>query len=189
MTTKTDPNPQKPTPQEWFLAFYAETGRFWSSAESAGVSGREVEQWAEDDPDFAERMREARELYTDTLVAEAHRRAMVGGPRSSSAPSDKLLIALIQQARKDFGAPPPPPKVDVNVNNAAGVLLVGGTAGSLEEWRSKEAELLERRKEGLERLPEAGAEAIEGPAPEKPPQRRPAAKKAKGPRRKGPQRR
>lgn len=64
--------------QEIFLEEYRRTRNMTASALKAGVSWAAVNNHRRRDPGFAEAMAEAEAYYRETLLAEAHRRAVTG---------------------------------------------------------------------------------------------------------------
>ena len=76
-----------------FLEAYAELGTLTYAAIAAGCSRRSHYNWLEDDPDYAQRFRDAEDAAVDGLEQEAIRRAFAG--------SDTLLIFLLKGLRPD----------------------------------------------------------------------------------------
>jgi len=64
--------------QQAFLNALAITGSISKSAEAAGVNRNQHRAWAKESPEFAEALVEAREVWADSLEAEAVRRAVEG---------------------------------------------------------------------------------------------------------------
>jgi hypothetical protein len=83
------------------------TGNRHAAASAAGVSLVTVNRAASSDPDFRERLDEAKAQYVRTLEAEAHRRAVEGYDEQKCGPggtlysvtkySDPLLLHLLKR--------------------------------------------------------------------------------------------
>jgi hypothetical protein len=125
---------------ELFLKKFAATGRFWESARECGVSGHAIKKWAEKHPAFKLALEEAQELFADSLERAAHVRAVDGtdGGSRRRMYSDKLLEMMLKKVRPEYRDS----KVDVKVGAGAGVLVVGGMAKSIEDWKSAERKML-----------------------------------------------
>lgn len=108
--------------QDQFFAYLATSCNITQSALAVGVSRRHVHQLRRDNKEFAKRWEDAIEQGTDTLEAEARRRAMEGFNRpiffqgkqvgSETLYSDPLMITLLKAHRpekfreKGFELPP-----------------------------------------------------------------------------------
>jgi len=66
--------------QSAFLADFAVHGNVAAACRPVGVDRRQIYRWLEDDPDFAERFREAEQTAVEVLELEAYRRAVIGTP-------------------------------------------------------------------------------------------------------------
>src|SRR5579862_6222139 len=112
-------NPDDPTREAFasapwkhvFLATYARTGSVQVAAQHAGVTRQAVHYHRKRDPIFAEAYNLAREEIHESLIMEAHRRAVIGvtepvfyrgvkiGEKQKF--SDRLLLFLLENTRPD----------------------------------------------------------------------------------------
>ena len=127
-----------------FLERLAATGLLYTSAHDVGVSGGTVRSAAKKDKDFAAAIEEAKSAFTDTLIAEVHRRGVEGvekpiyqrGERVDAGEvkeySDRLLELLLKRQDPSFRD-----SVKVEGNIAAGVLVVDLGSATHEEWAKR----------------------------------------------------
>ena len=92
-TPATDATRPWPTWARTFLDLYGQTGNVMLSARGAGVLRQTPYQLKGRDPAFAQAWADADESATETLEAEAWRRAKQG--------SDKLIVFLLQARRPE----------------------------------------------------------------------------------------
>lgn len=76
-----------------FIDVYRQCGVVSHAADAAGISRRTIQRKVQDDPEFAERFKTAKEDAVDGLELEARKRAFAG--------SDTLLIFLLKGARPE----------------------------------------------------------------------------------------
>lgn len=126
-----------------FLANYARTGRILASCKAAGLSKRQLEK-ARRDRVFLEAYEIAEEEYRESLREELYRRAVEGveepvyykGMRIDNGEnrrySDRLFELELKRQCPEYRE-----KVDVSHQVSGGVLVLGGTMGTIDEWTKK----------------------------------------------------
>src|SRR5262245_15246237 len=97
--------------QRRLLGIYAETGNITEASRSARVARICHYNWLKSDPDYARRFAEATEVAADTLLLEAHHRAMDGveTPIDAKNPaagtvrrySDQMLMFLLKSKKPE----------------------------------------------------------------------------------------
>ena len=80
------------------IQVYEMTGLKASAAKAVGCCTKTIEREQKKDKDFDEAMKEAKELYADSLVNVARERAMKGGNKNA----DLLLMFLIKKERPEY---------------------------------------------------------------------------------------
>lgn len=118
----------------------ANCGDELAAAGAVGVSLKFVYQWAKDDKEVAERLKEAARVGTQGLVSAAIRRAVHGVPKgvynrgvrvdTETVYSDSLLTTLLKAKVPEFAKDAEGGGVQVNVN----VANVMPRASSYEQW-------------------------------------------------------
>lgn len=127
-----------------FLKRLSETGRLMASCQDAGIPWGAMDRARKQDRKLAADCEEAMEIYKDTLRAEIHRRGVEGVPKpiyykgaridqgESVEYSDRLLEMLTKRHCPEFRE-----KVSVDHNVSGGVLVLGGTMESIDDWTKK----------------------------------------------------
>ena len=116
---------------EKFLAHFTVSGRFWEASFAAGLSGYAVRVRMEADEKFLLRVKEAQELYADSLESEAERRAVYGIEKDRIY-SDRMLEMLLRKHRPELYRDTAKATVEINANT--GVVIVERRAESVDEW-------------------------------------------------------
>lgn len=128
-----------------YLEALAETGRVMESCRAAGLTWAQMSKHRQRTKGFADVEDAAMEVYRDTLRREVHRRAVEGvqkpvyyrdqridEPGESVVYSDRLLEMLLKRHCPEYQE-----KVQVDHNVRGGVLVIGGTMGTIEDWAAK----------------------------------------------------
>jgi len=127
-----------------FLSVIAETGRIMDACKSAGITWAEMDLARKQNRKLSDAFDEAMEIYKDTLRAEVHRRGVKGVERpiyykgqridqgESIEYSDRLLELLVKRHCPEFRE-----KVSVDHAVTGGVLVLGGTIETIEDWSKK----------------------------------------------------
>jgi hypothetical protein len=125
-----------------FLDELEKTGLWELSARRAGMNARSMRKITKMDSDFATMCDDALENYKDTVIRELHERAVVGWDepvfshklgvqigtiRRKDGKLLELLAKKLDPSFRDNG-------VNVNVNNAGGVIVVPAAPISTEAW-------------------------------------------------------
>ena len=141
--------------KERFLIHFAETDQLGASAKAAGVCMQTVRDHADNDPDFAEAMVEARETYRDYIRSHVHDFAVLGKDKpiiSKTKEGTEIIghetvwfpaVLQMEAKRVDPSYRENAPSTNIQVNT--GVLLAPGPQ-SPEDWIAEQTELNETRK-------------------------------------------
>jgi hypothetical protein len=138
-----------------YLEALSQTGRVMESCRAAGFTWDQMNKHRQRTKGFADLEDAAMEVYRDTLRREVHRRAVEGiekpvyyrdqridQPGESKVFSDKLLEMLVKRHCPEFQE-----KVQVDHNVRGGVLVVGGTMGTIENWATKHGGTIDAERE------------------------------------------
>ncbi len=133
-----------------FLQHLAKTDQLGASAKAAGVCMQTVRDHADNDPDFAEAMMEARETYRDYIRSHVHDFAVLGKDEpiiSKTKEGTEIIghktiyfpgILQMEAKRVDPSYRENAPSTNIQVNT--GVLLAPGHM-SPEDWIAEQEEL------------------------------------------------
>lgn len=90
----------RPARMARFLEAFAQTGRVTHSARYAGVDRGTVYDWKKRDPEFARQWEEAEGEYKDGLMAELHRRGVIGVKKFAGVSKDgKVYFDIVASDR------------------------------------------------------------------------------------------
>lgn len=166
MSSEEVEQPTKPTPrrkqrtpeeaardQERYLEVVSRLGVIMRAVEQVpGLSWATVQHWRRSDPEFEDRLRDARAQFGERLEQEAVRRGALGyeepvfykGRQVATVTkrSDRLLELLLKKHVPEFRD-----KVTADVNVRGGVLVVPGVAPSLEDWSEEAGATIEAPEE------------------------------------------
>ena len=130
-----------PLRQEKYLAHIRENGLVNKAAASVGVCPETVRAYRKRNPEFKALEQDARDDYTERLIAEANRRAVEGVPNDVfyqgekvgevQKYSDRLLELLLKRNDPTFR------EKNVEINQTGGVMVVNQTGGDPNEWAEK----------------------------------------------------
>lgn len=149
-TTATETTVSEFTPvmKDKFLEWLRRTGLYAFSCEMVGIDKMVVESARKQDERFDRLCQAAREGYADSLVVEAHRRAVEGVDRPviggrnrdeivtyTRVYSDKLLQSLLRAYKEEFKDTRQPVTVDVGATNRGVLILPSKLEGT--EWEQE----------------------------------------------------
>lgn len=122
-----------------FLELYAQCGRKNAAARAVGTTSWTVRDYCKKHPDYDELVKEAYEVYCESLEAEIERRGKDGVLRPIfqsgmlvghvTEYSDQLMLAHAKRHIPEYRE-----KHSVDVHHSGGVLVVPGMAGSEDAW-------------------------------------------------------
>ena len=142
-----------PALKELFLTNYEASGLLYFSAKLTGVSSSVIYDHMKTDPEFKERVGEAKERHTDTLIAEAQRRAVEGDPEPIiggkdrdqvvtmvTRRSDRLMELMLKSRRGEFSAGADKANNGAAPGQLGGVLLIPFAQLTVDDWEKVHGE-------------------------------------------------
>jgi hypothetical protein len=126
--------------KELYLAAVAKLGVIMRAVDAVeGLTWAVVQNWRRSDPDFENRVLDARKSFAERLEGEAIRRGAIGyeepvfykGRKVATVKkhSDRLLELLLKKHNPEFRD-----RITADVNVRGGVLVVPGVAPTLDTW-------------------------------------------------------